>query len=176
MVRVCLNAGHAPNGNPDPGACGEYSRESDITRAVADIAADCLRLVGYEVLVVQDDDLQSVCDASDGFQADVFVSIHCNSAENRSARGTETFYYEGSFNGLKLAEYLQQQLIDSIENPVDRGLKTASFYVLRNTDAPAALVELEFISNKYGEDYLNEHQEGLGRAIARGVSDYFANN
>ena len=31
-MKVFLNAGHAPDGNPDPGACGYGLRECDVQR------------------------------------------------------------------------------------------------------------------------------------------------
>ena len=38
-MRVFLNPGHAPDGNPDPGACGYGLRECDVTKNVADLVA-----------------------------------------------------------------------------------------------------------------------------------------
>ena len=36
-MKVFLNAGHAPDGNPDPGACGYGLRECDVAKNVADL-------------------------------------------------------------------------------------------------------------------------------------------
>ena len=41
-MRVFLNPGHAPNGNPDPGACGFGLRECDVAKNVADLVAGYL--------------------------------------------------------------------------------------------------------------------------------------
>jgi len=59
---------------------------------------------------------------------------------------------------------------------VDRGVKTDRFYVLRNTDCPAVLVECCFISNSEDEALLASKQgkDDIARAIARGVTNYVA--
>ena len=62
-------------------------------------------------------------------------------------------------------------------NTVDRGIKEAvpgknGLYVLTNTDMPAVLVELAFISNEDDEKLLRNNQDDFARAIARGVTDY----
>ena len=59
-----------------------------------------LNQAGCQTVLVQDDDLGYVCHVSDDFDADIFVSLHCN-AFNTQARGTETLYK--SFNGQRLA-------------------------------------------------------------------------
>ena len=45
-------------------------------------------------------------------------------------------------------------------------------YVLTNTDMPAVLVELAFISNADDVVLLTEKQDEFARAIARGITDY----
>ena len=183
MAKVVVNAGHtcSTSGYPDHGASGSYSYEGDITKAVAEIVVDDLSKVGYEALFVQEDNLTDVCDISNGFNADVFVSIHCNSVDNApDAKGTETFYHVGSTEGPKLAQYIQDQLVQTMKT-TDRGIKVdtdryrSGFAVLRDTDAPAALVELAFISNLTEEYYMNTHIEEMAHAVARGITDYFAN-
>ena len=49
-MKVFLNAGHAPDGNPDPGACGYGLRECDVAKSVADLVADYLTAAGVAVL------------------------------------------------------------------------------------------------------------------------------
>ena len=181
MPKVVINAGHMPSTSeyPDKGAVGSYSYEGDISKAVANVVVDDLARVGYETIMVQEDDLNDICDISNGFGADVFVSIHCNSA-SPEAHGTETWYHNGSTEGPKLAQYIQDQLVQTMET-TDRGIKVdtdryrSGFAVLRDTDAPAALVELAFISNLTEEYYMNTHIEEMAHAVARGITDYFAN-
>ena len=44
--------------------------------------------------------------------------------------------------------------------------------VLKYTDMPAVLVEMGFIDNDFDVVLLENNQDDLARAIARGVTDY----
>lgn len=75
-----------------------------------------------------------------------------------------------------LANCIQSQLVDAL-GTTDRGVKIATpgvngLYVLTNTDMPAVLVELAFITNPSDEEILASAQDALARAVARGVTDY----
>ena len=177
-MRVFLNPGHAPSGNPDPGACGYGLRECDVAKNVADLVAGYLAAAGVEVVGnMQSDSLHEVVSASNRADADVFISIHCNAC-NGSANGTEVWHFYGSGEGEKLADCIQNQIVDAL-GTVDRGVKGAKpgvngLYVLSNTDAVAVLVELAFIDNESDAALLRERQDEFARAIARGVTDYEA--
>ena len=177
-MKVFLNPGHAPNGEPDPGAVNETTglRECDVAKNVADLVAYYLNAAGVSTDVLQSDSLGEVCRTANDSDADIFVSIHCNAADAESANGTETWACAGSSAGHALAACIQNQIVDAL-GTVDRGVKTATpgvngLYVLTNTDAPAVLVELAFISNDDDEQLLEEKQDDFARAIARGVTDY----
>lgn len=177
-MKVFINPGHAPNGVPDPGAVNSYNglKEAIVVKHVGDLVAKYLIAAGVDTTVCQDDSLATVVNTANSMNADVFVSIHCNSAANSAAEGTETFYFYSSENGRKLANCIQSQLIDAIDT-VDRGIKgarpgTNGLYVLTNTDAVAVLVELAFISNQDDVILLTENQDDFARAIARGITDF----
>ena len=175
-MKVFLNAGHAPNGNPDPGACGFGLRECDVAKNVADLAAGYLSAAGVEVVGnLQSDSLHEVVSVSNRSGADVFISIHCNAC-NGAANGTEVWHYYGSGAGETLARCIQNQIVDAL-GTTDRGVKGAKpsvngLYVLSNTDAVAVLVELAFIDHADDAELLNSRQDEFARAIARGVTDY----
>lgn len=177
-MRVFINPGHAPNGNPDPGAVNAYTglRESDVAYSIGEAVKAYLEASGCECRMLQDDSLNEVVSDSNNWEADVFLSIHCNSAANEQANGTETFYYYNSRYGKKLATCINNQLVSSLPL-TDRGIKGAQpgvngLYVLTNTDAVAVLVETAFISNGDDVVLLTEKQDDFARAIARGVTDY----
>ena len=175
-MKVFLNAGHAPDGNPDPGACGYGLRECDVAKNVADLAAGYLVAAGVEVVgCLQSDSLEEVVASSNRNGADVFISIHCNAC-NGTANGTEVWHYYGSDAGETLARCIQNQIVDAL-GTVDRGVKGAKpgvngLYVLSNTDAVSVLVELAFIDHAGDAQLLRSRQDEFARAIARGVTDY----
>lgn len=170
MYKIAVNAGHCPGA--DPGACGAYSTEADIVKKVAEIVCSDLEKVGYKTRFIQMDSLGGICNEANQWGADLFVSIHCNSAASQSAKGTETFHWNGSVDGQTLARCVQRQLINTL-GTTDRGLKTANFAVLRGTDMPACLTELAFISNTEEEALLNNNIEKIAHAVARGITDYY---
>lgn len=173
-MRITVNAGHYPG--LDSGAVGATGlQEADVAKDIAKRVTGYLQAVGYDALFVQKNDLSAIVDASNAFGAQLFLSIHCNAAENRSAQGTETFAINADGAGAILAQKIQRQIVDNL-GTVDRGVKTAGFYVLRYTDCSAVLVETAFISNPEDEMLLADPQkrDEFARAIARGVTDYFA--
>ena len=170
-MKVFLNPGHALNGHPDPGAVnGETGlRECDVALAVGESAESYLNAAGVETELLQSDSLYDICEAANSSDADIFVSIHCNAAEAEEANGTETWACAGSYRGSVLASCIQSQLVDALDitDPGVNGL-----YVLTNTDMPAVLVELAFITNPGDEEILANAQDAMARAVARGVTDY----
>lgn len=177
-MKVFLNPGHAPNGHPDPGAVNEETglRESDVALAVGKSVASYLNAAGVETELLQSDSLEEICEAANTSDANIFVSIHCNAAEAEEANGTETWACAGSYRGGMLANCIQRELVDAL-GTTDRGVKIATpgvngLYVLTNTDMPAVLIELAFITNPRDENILAHDQDALARAVARGVTDY----
>ncbi|GAA0201911.1 hypothetical protein GCM10008919_01590 [Selenomonas dianae] len=151
-------------------------RECDVAKNVTDLLAGYLTAAGVEVVgSLQSDSLHEVVSASNSADTDVFISIHCNAC-NGSANGTEVWHYYGSGEGEKLAQCIQNQIVDAL-GTVDRGIKSAKhgvngLYVLSNTDAVAALVELAFIDHASDAELLRSQQDEFARAIARGGTDY----
>lgn len=93
IERVAIDAGH---GGSDPGAIGASGlREKDVTLAIAHILAPMLSRVGIQVALTRDDDryvtLEERTARANAFGADLFVSIHCNAAENKTRHGVETY-------------------------------------------------------------------------------------
>lgn len=171
-MKVTINGGHYPG--LDSGAVGASGlQEANVAKDVANRVIDILSSIGYETLFVQENQLHQITKASNEFNSDIFVSIHCNAAENTSAQGTETFCYHLLGNSEKLANAIQSQIINSL-GTVDRGIKTGNFAVVRDTDCPAVLVELAFISNEEDEALLSDSDklDEFAKAIARGITDY----
>ncbi len=170
-MKIAINAGHCPG--LDPGAVGPNgTQEADVTKSVADKLCALLQYFGHETLFIQEDDLTIVCNTANEFGADVFVSIHCNAAENPAAHGTETYYMEGSGAGSRLAQYVHSELCGL--GLTNRGTKTARFQVLRCTDMSAILTELAFISNPDEETLLADvnSQQTFAEVICRGINAF----
>jgi N-acetylmuramoyl-L-alanine amidase len=92
---VAIDAGH---GGEDPGAIG-YRRlqEADITLAIAKkLKAQLDIMPGVSGFLVRSGDyfvpLRKRIDIARRYQADLFVSIHCNASRDRDATGTEIYF------------------------------------------------------------------------------------
>ena len=91
---VVIDPGH---GGKDPGAIGTTgTREKDIALAVGKYLRDELKK-DFNVVMTRDTDefitLTNRSKISNGIGADLFVSIHINSAENSKLNGMEIFYF-----------------------------------------------------------------------------------
>ncbi len=177
-MKVFINPGHAPNGIPDLGAVSPINglRECDVALSVGMMVASYLNAAGVETELMQADSLNEIYTAANCSCADIFVSIHSNAAAVKDAYGTETWACAGSRKGRKLASFIQDQIVGALDT-ADRGVKIAApgvngLFVLTNTDMPAVLVELAFITNPCDLDVLENRQDDLARVIARGITDY----
>lgn len=167
---VVINAGHCPG--VDSGACGDYSQEANIVKYVGEVVCKDLEAVGIQALFVQEQSLATVCRIANSEKADVFISIHCNAAENKSANGTETFYWTSDVKSKALANCVQNRLLEALKTR-NRGLKDGTWlYVLKHTAMPAILTEVGFISNEKEERLINDNIKKIGIAIAKGILDY----
>ncbi len=167
-MKVFINPGHCVG--EDSGACGFGLSEAEVSLNIAKKVAEYLKVVDCQVKVFQYDGLAEIVDTSNYWNADLFVSIHCNAADGH-AKGTETFYF--SDEGEKLADAIQRQIVNRLGS-YDRGVKFANFYVIRHTRCPAVLVETAFIDNSSDNALLAENQDDFARAIACGISDYLS--
>lgn len=182
-MKVFINPGHTSEWeieqgiDNDRGACANGLCENQVAAETGEHLERILKSWGVEVVGnLQCCDLYRIADEANVSGADVFVSIHCNSA-TPAALGTETFYCEGSSRGREVAEFVQEQLIDKM-GTTDRGVKNDtqtqydSIYVLRHTDMPAILIELAFISNDEDAELLRNNTEDFARAIASGLMEW----
>lgn len=176
-MKIFLNPGHAPNGNPDPGACGFGLHESDVVASIVDLLGGYLAGAGVEIAgTLQSDSLTEVVDAANASGADFFLSVHCNSANNPAAHGTEVLLYGLGGEAERMASCIQSQLVSSL-GTADRGLKECpQFRVLNGTNMPSMIIETAFISNAEDNAILRDKQDDIARAIARGVTDYLSND
>lgn len=182
MARVIVvDPGH---GGFDPGAVGPTGvKEKDVTLAVSKKLATYLKDIGDIHLTRWVDkalgsdtnsDLAARANLANYLKADLFISVHCNSAANAAARGVETYAYQPSGNGEKLAGLVQEELVTAT-GLTNRGVRFANYYVLRKTAMPAILAELAFISNPQEEALLAnpDFQDVCARAIATGVKRFY---
>jgi N-acetylmuramoyl-L-alanine amidase len=175
---IMVDPGH---GGSDPGAEGVIDGvwEVELNTAISAYLVTELESLGYDVLTTRSYDryvsLQQRADYANQVLPYIFVSIHNNWIEDPEMTGAMTFHHPASSFGPLLAALVQDELV-AATGAVDKGVRTANFFVLRETVMPSILVECGFMSN-YGEcrRLLDpEYQQTIARAIARGVDRYVA--
>ena len=175
---ICIDPGH---GGKDPGAVGPGGlKEADVVLSVALMLAARLLPIAEVVLTRKSNvylTLSERAEISNKAGAELFLSLHCNSAAN-PARGFEVFTTPGetladSFGSDLFHAYHQEfpELAARLDNRDGDPDKEASFAVLRETDAPAALFELEFIHTEEGSAFLRSaiNQGRMAKALEAGI-------
>ncbi|MGM9884890.1 GBS Bsp-like repeat-containing protein [Streptococcus hyointestinalis] len=189
---VYLDAGH---GGYDPGATyfGQY--EKNLTLAVQKRVKAKLEAAGYTVVTSRNTDtsveLLERSASANKSKADIFVSLHFN-AGAQSANGVETYYYQyyseypsrinqtyhNDAERLKRSSELAQAIQSNVvaqTGSKNNGVKRETFAVVRETTAPAVLVELGFISNQAEFNKINTaaYQEKLAEGVTKGILAYY---
>lgn len=172
---IALDAGH---GGKWSGAYYENTAEKDLNLAITLKLDEILRALGYGTTLTRSEDVNiELLDRAkwaNRAKADIFVSIHCNAAENApNFQGLYVYHYPKSGEGQALAQSIQTAACQ-FTGAVDRNINSANFSVLRNTQMPAVLVESGFMSCHEELERLKDsaYQEKMAKGIAQGIVRY----
>ena len=207
---VVLDPGH---GGYDPGAIANGTNEKTLTLKIAKYCKDALEKNGrIQVYMTRESDtsvggatnasadLKNRVSFAVSKNADLFVSIHLNSA-GAAAYGAEVYYPNSNYRsdigqeGQKLASSIQKQLVNL--GLYNRGVKVrqsengstypdgsvqdyyAVIHQSKRNGFPGIIVEHAFLTNASDyQKYLSsdEKLKTLGEADAKGIIEYINNN
>ena len=150
QIHVVIDAGH---GGIDRGALHEEVAEKDIVDAIttkiklqnkdADVVLHFTR-IGDEFVALSDRTAKI-----NEIKPDLVLSLHVSSNALSAASGFEVFVAkegEHKTKSLAMAKKLSEKFKRNQGFKL-RGVKEAPFYILKNSQAPAIVVELGFLSN-----------------------------
>lgn len=165
---VVVDPGH---GGSDPGCGEEPWLEKDIVLPISIHLTRLLEEAGVTVIMTRQEDrslsLHDRAVLADTANADLFVSIHCNSYEG-DARGMDCYYYKS-----EPAKQLAQDILDEAAalGITTRQIQKNNYQVLWDTDMPAVLVETGFLTDTEDRALLRTpaHQEKVAQAIVNAV-------
>lgn len=176
MAKIFIGVGH---GGEDSGAVNGKFIEKNMNLITAKACYDYLKDNHIDVKISRDRDAdyginKRVSDANN-WKADYFVEIHYNSYSDNTACGTEV-YVSKSGRGNTIGNNILNEIVSlGFKN---RGIKTKLnsngndyFGVIRDTTAPAVLVECCFLSSNDDLKLADtaEKQQEIGFRIAQGI-------
>ncbi len=174
---IVIDPGH---GGKDPGATAVTGQqEKQIVLAVARSLAVKLQQRGARVVLTRSNDrfleLEERADVANRAKADLFVSIHADSAANRSAQGFTVYVSRSASASSRYAAdaIIRGLCATGLDN---RGIRSADYRVLVRTNCPAVLVELGYLSNWADAAKLQNDafQDRLADAICQGIGKVLA--
>lgn len=185
---VVVDAGH---GGRDPGKVGvDGCLEKDLNLEIAKKVQAILEQQDIKVIMIRDtdkglyeeqtsnkkvQDMKNRCAMINETEPDCVVSIHQNSYHEEYVSGAQVFYYSSSAEGKALAEALQSELISYADPENHRQAKANdSYYLLKKTEAPIAIVECGFLSNWEEAAKLQDdgYQSRVAWAVSMGILMY----
>jgi N-acetylmuramoyl-L-alanine amidase len=164
-ITVAVDPGHG--GSLSGAVARDGTREADLNLDIGLRLARMLEGAGVGVVLTRDtdrdvndpaldrtgdgvidetDELAARPDRANAARADLFVSVHNNTAVNRATGGPSTYYYDQRTFGdrsLRLARIIQSRMVAALEafasdtwRPYDHGALIYPYYVLRDYDPP----------------------------------------
>lgn len=185
---IIVDVGHGGFDSGKIGVNGEL--EKDINLQVALKLKKALEDKGMEVIMTREEDkglydenasnkkvqdLQRRCDLINEHNPLMTVSIHQNSYTSPEIKGAQVFYYTTSTESQKIAETIQEALIQGVDPQNHREAKANdSYYMLKKTSSPIVIVECGFLSNPEEAGKLTDeaYQQKLAEAIRLGIFQY----
>ena len=167
---IGVDMGHTLSG-AGTGAVG-YESESVKNREVGFRLIEMLQEKGHTVINCtvnkSNQDLADRCARANAQHLDVFISLHLNAYKSTtSPMGVEVYTFSGGSSAVGKAKAVLNEVV-AATGWKNRGHKTANFYVLRNTIAPAMLIELGFCDSKADMDLWNT--EKIAASIFKGLT------
>lgn len=182
---IVIDPGH---GGKDTGAKSlekPVYLEKRMTLACSNYLRKALELLGYKPLMTRYGDqslsLEDRVEFAEANFADIFVSVHFNSAPNTDAHGIEVYYYQATdkYNKTKFSKDLAMSILKrsvDFTGARSRKVKHGDFFVIRQTSFPSVLVEGGFLTNSDEMNRLKDpaYLKKLAIGIARGIDDYLS--
>lgn len=169
MSKICFDYGHGGN---DPGACYNGRKESNDVLAIGREVAKEVRRHGVVVDEIRTTDatlsLQQRSNYENKSNYDYFISFHRNAFKPEEAIGVETYTYLNQDSRSKaMADKIQAAVVNI--GFINRGVKKANFHVLRETKAPAVLIELGFIDNSRDNSLFDSKKKEIIKAVSKAI-------
>lgn len=152
---IVIDAGHGGN---DIGAKYDNHEEKEIVLAVASKIKQLNKNSDLEIILTRDSDTYpSLSDRSEfinKINPDLVISLHLNrSAQKDTDRNGTEIYYSGLNAKAEQSRKAATKLSAQFNNTL---VKDINLHILRESKAPAVILELGFLNNKNDREYLTQ--------------------
>ena len=182
---IVIDAGH---GGIDGGVVSKSGiKESSLNLAYSKTLGDTFKNAGFNVVYTRTNedglyglptngfkrrDMQARKAIVDKSKPNMVISVHMNKFSASYRSGPQVFYQQGKEDGQTLAQSLQKVFNDNTGN--NHSAIAGDYYICREIDCPAVIVECGFLSNDYEAELLQteEHRKTICDLIYKGVMLY----
>ncbi len=196
---VCIDPGHGyMDGGTGEGYFPDGILEKDINLAISNLLSGKLTEMGFQTILTHDGVHTPSGDTNNNkvfnpgervayvnqLDVDYFISLHVNALPSSpSTEGIILFYINSAAKADESSAIITETIAGAIEaalpnDPIpdvrEQALKE-SFAVVRDTKAPATLIEVGFCTNANDVQRMTDPawQENLAEAIAKGILQYY---
>lgn len=176
---VVIDAGH---GGEDTGTYAKYGDwdEKDFNLDFTKKIEENWKNEKIKLYFTRPEDKQISLDSrvtmANDLQADIFLSVHCNSTDQGIGNGIEVLYKSNSYKNesKKIAESFLKALSEETDLEKRGLINGNSIYIIRNSKMPTVLVEMGFLSDKGDLEYLRDekNRDKMAKIMNRVVLDW----
>ena len=179
---VVLDAGHGGIDEGTSSARGHHEKEytllvvKELKKLMdkTDIKTYYTRLTDQKVTKAARTDL------ANNLEADLFISIHCNSSGKGGsmAYGVEALYSKrkplnSKLGNKKLSQILLDRVAEEVDNKKRGVIRREGLYIMHHSDVPASIIEIGYMSNKSDLKYIlsKSGRKKVARGIYKGIME-----
>lgn len=176
---ILIDIGH---GGSDPGAMGpDGTKEKDLVLSLAKHIKELNKESGFNIEFTREiDELPALTSRTKAGeeQPALFLSLHINSSPDNSKTGLEVYVPNAGHPFIRESQQLGSVLLNQLQSfyKVENKLlqRSKSVWVLENSNCPAALVEVGYISNKDDLRFFTraENQKLVAEKILSAISAF----
>jgi len=175
-INIVIDAGHGGN---DFGASFENFTEKEIVSQITARIKSLNKNKDIEIVLTRASDipvsLQERTQVINSIKPDLVLSLHVNASKDVEKSGVGLYIAKENASkerALELAQKLSARIRKNHHFAVS-DINEAPLYVLRNSEAPAIILELGYITNEGDRQYLTDgkQQNRIARTILECVND-----
>lgn len=174
---IVIDPGHGGDNNNDH-VSSTGIREKDINLEISLALKEELLNLGAQVYMTREEDvnvpLSKRAAVANEISPEFFLTIHQNFYSEPSFSGTEIYYYRRDDEAMLMGRSIMHR-INNLVGLVNRGVRTADFYLLRDVKVSSLHLEIGYLSNSNDLKLLTNKVTKceIARAIAEGIVNYY---